>query len=286
MNPFDLSGGPFLALYAGLFPLALLACWALRNAIRGNAGGAADPLTPAELAWLAGGRARAADAAVVGMVSFGGAYLDTKNKRIAPVPGARRLPNWIVPFHAALDAPVATARIARRFAAPLDAVQAGLAARGLAPDASQAASAGRWSIAPLLLLAGFGAVRIDIGLERGRPVGILVAFVAATLLAALLLSFARPTRTLAGRAALRDWRRRHDRLLRAPQDRELALAFAIGGATVLAGTGLAPFAAWRGLTGTGGGSSDSGGGRDSSGSDSDSGGDSGGGGSGCGGCSS
>ncbi len=283
MNPFDLPGSPFLALYAALYPVAILACWALRNAIRGHNPGIEVALTPAELAWLAGGRVRAGDAAVVGMVSFGGAYLDTKDKRIAPVRGAKRLPNWIVPFHAALTEPIATARIGRCLAAPLDAVQASLATRGLAPGAAEAASAGRWSIAPLLLLAAFGAVRIDIGLDRGRPVGILVAFVALTLLTALLLSFARPSRTWAGRAALRDWRKRHPRLMRAPQDRELALAFAVGGAAVLAGTDLAPFAAWRGLTGTGGSGdssgSDSSGGSDSGGSDS-------GGASGCGGCSS
>jgi uncharacterized membrane protein YgcG len=122
------------------------------------------------------------------------------------------------------------------------------------------------------LLAGFGTAKIAIGLLRDRPVALLVFLVIATVVAALLFHFKRPGITRAGRALLRAQKARHALTLRAPRKGQLALAVALIGTGVLAGTALAGYHELR--------QPPSGGDGGSSGSDSSS----DGGGSGCGGC--
>lgn len=129
------------------------------------------------------------------------------------------------------------------------------------------------SAVPLWLLAGSGAAKIAIGLLRDRPVALLVFLVIATVIAALLFHFKRPGITRAGRDLLGAQKARHALTLRAPPKGQLALAVALVGTGVLAGTALAGFHELRHppSSGDGGGSSGS-----DSGSD--------GGGSSCGGC--
>lgn len=129
------------------------------------------------------------------------------------------------------------------------------------------------SALPLWLLAGFGSAKIAIGLLRDRPVALLVVLVIATVVAALLFHFKRPGITRAGRDLLRAQKARHALTLRAPRKGQLALAVALVGTGVLAGTALAGYHELRHPPSSG----DSGGS-----SSSDSGSD--GGGSGCGGC--
>jgi uncharacterized protein (TIGR04222 family) len=128
------------------------------------------------------------------------------------------------------------------------------------------------SALPLWLLAGLGAAKIAIGLLRDRPVALLVFLLIATLVAALMFHFKRPGATRAGRALLRGQRARHALALRAPRSGQLALAVALGGTAVLAGTALAGYHELRHPPSSG----------ESGSSGSDSGSD--GGGSGCGGC--
>jgi uncharacterized protein (TIGR04222 family) len=129
------------------------------------------------------------------------------------------------------------------------------------------------SALPLWLLAGFGAAKIAIGVLRERPILLLVILLAVTVALALSFHLNRPGATRAGRELLGAQKARHALSLRAPRQGQLALAVALGGTAVLAGTALAGYHELRhppsSSDGGGSGSSDSG---------------SGGGGSGCGGC--
>lgn len=130
------------------------------------------------------------------------------------------------------------------------------------------------SALPLWLLAGFGGAKIAIGVMRDAPVALLVLLLIVTVVAALIFHFARPGATRAGRELLAAQKARHALDLRAPRPGKLALAVALGGTALLAGTALAGYHELRHPP-----SSGDGGGSDSSDSSSD-----GGGGSGCGGC--
>lgn len=129
------------------------------------------------------------------------------------------------------------------------------------------------SALPLWLLASLGVAKIAIGLLRDRPVALLVILVIATVVAALLFHFKQPGITRVGREQLQAQQARHALTLRAPRRGQLALAVALVGTGVLAGTALAGYHELRhpSSSGDGGGSGSS-----DSGSD--------GGGSGCGGC--
>ncbi|MBE5316557.1 MAG: TIGR04222 domain-containing membrane protein [Xanthomonadales bacterium] len=124
------------------------------------------------------------------------------------------------------------------------------------------------SALPLWLLAGLGVAKTAIGVLRDRPVALLVFFVVATVVAALLFQFRRPGVTRAGRQLLKAQKARHALALRAPRRGQLALAVALAGTGVLAGTELAGYHALRyppsggdsGGSSSSDGSSDSGGG--------------------------
>ena len=109
-----------------------------------------------------------------------------------------------------------------------------------------------------------------VGLERGRPVGILFFLLLVTAAIMVVSAGNLPFRTRAGRTAAANARRLQARAARAPEESELVLAFALSGVAVLAGRPYAPLLVPSGGSGCGG--SGCGGG--------------GGGGSGCGGCSS
>ena len=70
LGPFDWTGGPFLALYAGLFVLALVAAISIPRRLRPQ--GRWQRLTdPDELAYLAGGPVRFVDTVVARLLTDG-----------------------------------------------------------------------------------------------------------------------------------------------------------------------------------------------------------------------
>jgi uncharacterized protein (TIGR04222 family) len=91
--------------------------------------------------------------------------------------------------------------------------------------------------APVLL---FGFAKVQIGMDRGRPVGILVFLLFAALGGAVFATIRRPARSRAGDARLSEMRSDMSRLLRGPTESELPLALVLGGTAVLLGT---PYAA-------------------------------------------
>jgi uncharacterized protein (TIGR04222 family) len=152
----------------------------------------------------------------------------------------------------------------------LDDVRDALAGRGLAPsrEQSQALTRGHWLIfaVPLVL----GLTKCVVGAERGRPIGILITLLLFTGAVAFNLASRPPFRTRAGWEAVKNALSGQARAARAPEDGEMALAFALSGAAVLAGRPYAPLLRANGGSGCGGSAC---------------GGGDGGGGGGCGGCS-
>ena len=152
-------------------------------------------------------------------------------------------------------------------------VQERLEELGYYPTAEQMTSF-RKTVLPFVgLLLLFGTIKAFVGAGRHHPVGFLIILLILTAVAGIVLAI-RPTRTRAGKDALKTYQTSNARASRAPLDHELLLAVALSGAVVLSGTAYAPvYAAARTMSSSGGdGGSGCGGGG-------------GGGGGGCGGCS-
>ena len=113
-----------------------------------------------------------------------------------------------------------------------------LQALGLAPTDAEVSALRAAILPPLGLLLAFGAARVYLGAERHHPVGFLLAMMfGLTICAALMVS--RPVRTRAGSEALKSHRSSNARAARAPLDKELLLAVALGGTVLLSGTAYA-----------------------------------------------
>lgn len=271
LGPFDLSGGPFLLVYAVLFVLALILSIRLSQALRPQ-GRQPSRLGDEDMAVVAGGLPRHCELLAAQLLASGHLAVDGK-QRLA----------------LASDAPATPAvRALRDTASPLDwaTVERALGALGRAAHSRMVdhglllADGEGWRIRiaqalPFVLLAGFGLIKLGIGEARGRPVGFLTLALIVTVVVAMIRFAGLDMRTRAGQAVLAQARERHDRLRRAPTAREVGLGVALFGTTVLAGS------QWESLHRLRTAGSDSGSSSDSS---SDGGSSCGGG--GCGGCSS
>lgn len=293
-NPLDFGGGGFLVLYLAALPWAYLAGTAIKRALRGaNRRNSAQVEDAVELAYLAGGPERAADAALVELMRRDVLALDYNG---VPLRAAERLDRVWLRIDAArlraqatqLPAPVLAAAETAQREQSLSLTVAALA-REYAPIAERLRRKGWWlsesadlrlrqlGSAPLLALAALGGLKISVGLDRDRPVGFLVVLVGLTLIVAMARFLRQQRRTRAGEWALHDASGRT-----APGD--LAAQVALSGTVGLYGSGFADYHILR-TPPSGSGGSDSG---SSSGSCSGGGGDGGGGGGcgggGCGGC--
>lgn len=275
-NPLDWTGGEFLALFVACMGVALVASLVLRmvsrSSLAGPSSGASD-LTTWETAWLSGGPGRVLDAGVAELHRLG---------RIELKPGgtpsvardANDLDGPLRAIHEAIDRNGNVAAIEAHARPRLGAIRAGLERRGLWFDDATAARIALISAVPWVLALGLGVAKIAVGLSRDKPVLFLVLLSIVCALAALGFFSKRPGATPAGRALLREVNARHATLRRAPRAEQIALAVALVGTGVLAGTALAGWHEVRHPPSSGG---DSGGGSDSSSGE-------GGGSSGCGGC--
>ena len=276
MNPFDLSAGPFLALYITALALGVGAGVLVRRYDpRPPAAPMGDSLDPIALAYLAGGRARALDAAMIGLLEAGAVTFDSLKKAVSPAEPAPWVVPCLAPFQRALDTTSSLAALTQRLDAPLAAVRATLVARGLAFDKAGSAAAAWRSAAPVAVLAALGAARIVLGAHRGHPVGFIALLTLAAVFATIVLASGGPRLRRAGRVLLTDSKARGARLMRAPADGELMQAVALAGAPILMATPYAAFARMRHPSGGDGGAFAGGDGGS---------GDGGGGGGGCGGC--
>jgi uncharacterized protein (TIGR04222 family) len=215
-----ISGPDFLRLYLiAAVVVAAYSIWMRRRAGRAATGSDRTPRA-AELAYLNGGESTVIYASLAGLRAAGAVSVGALGELTvtAELPaGATRLDHAIhdaarrhVPARALRNDPgVGTA---------LREILDGLIRAGWVLDDEQRARArlGAWL---LLGLAGFGVVRLVAGIANDRPVGYLVALIAATGLAALALRrVPRNARTAAGRRMLTRTRRanRHLRPNQAP----------------------------------------------------------------------
>ena len=267
LGPFDLTGGPFLQLYGTLFVCTIVASLIIPRWLQPE-GRAAWVRDPDQLAWLAGGPPRLFDTIVARLLTTGAltlgdrktfavanrsaAHTDAERRVLALPDGAR----WRTVEGALRDA--------------ADPIRREMIDAGLAIDERTLWQLRFWQTLPYPLLIAFGSIKWEVGTMRHRPVGDLTAFLIITGLIAIARMIVINGRTRAGDRTLAEARTRASRLRRAPTPSEAALAVALFGTGVLAGS---PWAAFHQMRNSGDGSSSSGG---------DSGGGCGGG--GCGGC--
>ena len=269
-NPLDWTAEPFLTLYVVTIVAGVALALGVRSVLRvSDRRPRQDGLGEIDLAYLAGGPTRAADTVILGFMLAGGARLEGTGGEIVFAEQASRLPHHLTPFGGYASGAMPRADLIKRMDARLEAIRHDLIERGLLLTREQAGRSIAAVVGIMGLVAGFGGLKIAVGLSRGKPVGFLVVLVFVAVIAGIVLCLEAVRRTRAGTEALADYRARHERAARAPRDREIPLAFALTGPAVLAGTAYAAYGDLLKASGSGG---DGGGG------------DGGGGGGGCGGC--
>jgi uncharacterized protein (TIGR04222 family) len=270
MGPFDLTGGPFLALYSVLFVLAAIASLIIPRWLRpeGRWGRLDDTES---LAFLAGGPGRFAETVVARLLSAHSVSIHNKTK--LKIGAATRGQTSAERLVLGLASPVGWRDITKALEVDSEAVQQRLSAKGLVIDAATGWQMRFWQTVPLLALLAFGLIKWDVGTSRDRPVEYLIGLMILTAIVAIIRFALLDRRTGAGVRALEDARLGAARLRSGPTTEEAGLAVALFGTSVLAGSMFANLHQLR--------RGDSGG---DSGTSSD--GDGGCGGGGCGGCGS
>lgn len=269
LGPFDLNGGQFIALYLLLLATATIFCLLIPKLMR-QAGRDQVVNDPDQLALLVGGPTRLCEAVVTrllaahsiqqrssghfGLLSVPQTSSTIEQSVIGVLPASWRILEQSV----------------KRHAEPL---RNHMVSAGLLIDHNSAARQQLMQTLPYLLLVLFGTVKLFVGEQRDKPVGILTALILVTLLFAVIRHLIVDRRTEAAIRAVEAAKTRSARLKAAPTTPEMGLAVALFGTTVLAGSAYQGLHTLRSAaSGDGGGtSSDSGGGGD-------------GGGGGCGGC--
>lgn len=275
LGPFDLTGGPFLSLYAVLLVATVIAGLVIPRRLRplGRSGRVTDV---DKLAYLSGGVRRFGDALTARLLAARALTLLSKDRfRI----GARELA--ATPAERAVLALPSPSRwrevekVLKDYAEPLERQ---MTQAGLLMSKRERANIRFWALLPYLMLLAFGVTKWIVGDMRDRPVGFLSALLVVTAVLAIVRWFSIDRRTQAGHDARERAAERSTRLRTAPTTDEIGLAVALFGTAVLVGSGWGDFHALRRAGGGDGGGGSGGCGSDGGGSGC------GGGGGGCGGC--
>ena len=278
-NPLDWRGPEFLALFLLLMVIAAAASVFLRVRQRNReaqAGGMGlgEP-DVWSLAYLAGGPQRLIDTAVAELNRLGFVQWNAAN-RLPEVVG-NELPDdpLLRTVHGAIRQRSLSSLLAVIKSGQMEAIRKGLQQRGWWFSSEQALQICRTSALPFALVTGLGIVKIAIGISRDKPTAFLVVLTLICAIIALVVYFKRPGISPKGQQVLAAQQQKHRLGARAHRDEQVALAVALAGTAVLAGTAMAGYHELRrpsasDSSSSGGCSSDSGSG--------------GGGGGGCGGC--
>jgi uncharacterized protein (TIGR04222 family) len=274
LGPFDLTGGPFLALYAVLFVLACLTSLWISSWLRpeGRYGSVSNV---DRLAYLSGGLSRYADVVVARLYTRGSLAIERKrgvSMRGTPSSGETAAEISVL----GLTSPASLREIGKTLRPYADQIRHRLVESGLMLDDGVALQLRFWQSLPLFLLLAFGAIKWQIGTLREKPVEFLTVFLLATLAAAVFRLMKLDRRTKNGLVALEDAQLRQQRLSRAAPTSEADLAVALFGTAALAGSSWSNLHLLRRASGGEGGSGSSDGGCGGGGC----------GGGGCGGCGS
>lgn len=256
LGPFDLTGEPFLALYLGLFALVLLLSLLIPARLRPE--GRRQPVTdPDQLAWLAGGRTRFADAVVSRLLAaralvLAGEHFGVRDRDSARTPAERGV--------LALPQPIGWSDIASTLKDHAEPLERRMTQAGLLMSRAEQANIRFWALLPWLMLLTFGATKWVIGDMRERPVGYLSLLLILTAVATAIRFFTIGRSTAAAAEALARARDGSERIRRAPTGSEVGLSVALFGTAVLVGSGLDDFHKLRNADGGGGGGDGSDGG--------------------------
>jgi uncharacterized protein (TIGR04222 family) len=255
LNPLALDAPAFLWLYG----LLLVASFGLSRyaAYRLRPDGSRHPVSdPDSLALLTGGPVRLAEAAIARLMANGVLAHASGQRFIKTGRGNATLASPVDRAMVALPAPARWRDLWRAAKREADALRAALERQGLLMDAEAATQLRIVQILPFVALLMLGTARLVRGIMLDHAVGYLIVLMLIT----LVFGLSRLTvdrRTRAGQQAVRSARVDWQRLRLAPTQPEMALAVAVFGTAVLAGSALEPLHRLRNNSGGDGGSADS-----------------------------
>ncbi len=208
MNPFDLRGPEFLAFYFCFSLVVIITVAILRRRAESGAAPKIDLSDPYLIAYLRGGENEALRVAVISLVDRGLLVMNEQRIRRAD-----HVTNDMAPHPIEYEAlrkfgvqgEAASIFKDDRLKAAFYPYRQKLESAGLLADA--AARQARWIrfLLALMALCGVGAIKLEIGLSLGRPVGFLIALMIVALIVAAIASF--PRLTARGKAMLTDIRK-------------------------------------------------------------------------------
>ncbi|MEZ6153112.1 MAG: TIGR04222 domain-containing membrane protein [Pirellulaceae bacterium] len=211
-NPLDWRGPMFLALYLGLMALAILISWVGRTWLLHStdsyqfAPGSADAIGPIDVAWMQGGPARAIDCALVELAQKDAITIEGDRigagKNLAKTRADHRVSELVL-------GSVRSSSIARQYSAicrdalvGIDGVRQSLVDKGLVLDRSQRTAAIAFPIALHGGLLAFAVAKAVVGVGRGKPIGLLLVAIVATVVVMVLFTVTVPKVTSAGKRLL------------------------------------------------------------------------------------
>lgn len=209
---FDLTGGSFLMVYAGLLAITIVAGFAIPRWLRPE-GRRVQPGDPDEIAYLAGGAPRYVDTVVAQLLAKGKIAVEGRSRaRIISPPVLASGPERSI---LALSSPAPWAKVMKAASEHARSIEDRLVRADLLIDRGTTIQLRCWQTAPYLALLLLGAVKWDIGSGRGHPVGYLTALMVITAVLALIRFASVDRRTRGGMEALAGIRSNADRLRRA-----------------------------------------------------------------------
>jgi uncharacterized protein (TIGR04222 family) len=274
MNPFDLRGPEFLAFYFCFSLVVIFAIAIFRRRAESGAAPKIDLGDPYLVAYLRGGENEVLRVAVVSLVDRGLLIMTDQRLRRADHAAGNTVKHPIeYEVLRKFGAPGEAASIFKdeRLKSATEPYRSKLELAGLLPD--RTVRQARWLrlLIAMAALGIVGAIKIQIGLYLGRPVGFLVAMMVVAIIIAAIASF--PRLTARGKAMLADIRNiysglktRVNSINPGSSPAELAMFAAVFGVGALAATPhgyaqtLFPQATSSSSCGSSCGSSDGGGG--------------------------
>ncbi|MBD2100181.1 TIGR04222 domain-containing membrane protein [Leptolyngbya sp. FACHB-261] len=282
-NPLNFTGSKFINFYFQLSTIVIFLASRLRAYLRlpyGNLVQQPVPLDPYEAAYLAEGKYRAVDTAIVNLVQKGYVTVQRAQRTLTL---KRSVGDFSHPVEQAVANAIASDgridKVRNVVTQAIDVIWDRLRQLELLVNQNQASKAQTYPAILIACLLGLGIAKILVGLSRGKPIGYL--FMMCIVVAVIGLGFWQipPHRSRYGDRVLRDLRTRVRSTAVSHTDPQLPLVFALFGMAILPNDMFADlkqiFPPVPTSDGGGGGSFGDGGGGGSCG---------GGGGGGCGGC--
>jgi uncharacterized protein (TIGR04222 family) len=251
LGPFDLNGGQFIMLYLLLLAAAIIFSLIIPRLMR-QSGRDQAISDPDQLALLVGGPTRLCESVVTRLLTA-----RSIQQRGSDNFGLLSAPQTSSTIEQSVIGvlPASWRTIEQSIKPYAEPMQTRMASLGLLIGSDSAARQQLMQTMPYLLLILFGAVKLFVGEQRHKPVGILTALVLLTLLFAVIRYFIVDRRTEAAISAVEAAKTRAARLKAAPTTPEMGLAVALFGTAVLAGSAYQDFHRLRSPSGDGDGGS-------------------------------